>query len=152
MLDIFTLSSLLSCKSIFFSLFFILNLFPPLSFYSFYSLACTQLLSCYFSLAFIFETVLFLILHQFLSCHFWVFLTQIRTSFFQISFCCSVAQSCPTFCDVMNYSMPGFPVLHCLLELAQTQIHWVSDAIHPSRPLSHIMCLMSFSLFWNRRL
>ena len=24
----------------------------------------------------------------------------------------SVAQSCPTFCDPMNYSMPGFPVPH----------------------------------------
>ena len=32
--------------------------------------------------------------------------------------------------------MPGFPVLHCLPELAQTHIHWVSDAIRPSHPLS----------------
>ena len=30
----------------------------------------------------------------------------------------------------------GFPVLHYLPELAQTQVHWVSDAIQPSHPLS----------------
>ena len=26
-------------------------------------------------------------------------------------------------------SMPGFPILHYLLELAQAHVHWVSDAI-----------------------
>ena len=36
----------------------------------------------------------------------------------------------------MDCSMPGFPVLHYLLELAQTHFHWVSDAIQPSHPLS----------------
>ena len=35
----------------------------------------------------------------------------------------------------MDYSTPGFPVLHHLLELAQTHIHRVSDAIQPSFPL-----------------
>ena len=30
----------------------------------------------------------------------------------------------------------GFPVLHYLTEFAQTHIHWVSDAIQPSHPLS----------------
>ena len=36
------------------------------------------------------------------------------TSIF-LSFChCSVAQACPTLCDLMDCSMPGFPVLHCL--------------------------------------
>ena len=34
--------------------------------------------------------------------------------------CCSVAQSCPTLCSPMDGSMPGFPVLHNLLEFAQT--------------------------------
>ena len=43
---------------------------------------------------------------------------------------------CLTLCDSMDCSMPGFPVLHHLLELAQTHIHWVSDAIQPSHPLS----------------
>ena len=48
----------------------------------------------------------------------------------------SVAQSCPTLCDPMDCSTPGFPVHHQLLELAQTHIHQVSDAIQPSHPLS----------------
>ena len=48
---------------------------------------------------------------------------------------CSVAKSCLTLCDPMDCSLPGFPVLHYLLELAQTHVHWVSDAIQPSRPL-----------------
>ena len=52
-------------------------------------------------------------------------------------FCCrSVAQSCPTLCDPMNCSTPGFPVLHHLPELAQAHVHWVGDAIQPSHPLS----------------
>ena len=50
--------------------------------------------------------------------------------------CCSVAQSCPTLCDPMDCSRPGFPVLHHLPELAQTHVLWVSDTIHPSCPLS----------------
>ena len=49
---------------------------------------------------------------------------------------CSVNQLCLTLCKTMNCSMPGFPVLHCLLEFAQTHVHWVSDAIQPSHPLS----------------
>ena len=48
----------------------------------------------------------------------------------------SVAQSCPTLCDPMDCSRPGFPVHHQLLELAQTHVHWVGDAIQPSHPLS----------------
>ena len=36
----------------------------------------------------------------------------------------------------MDCSMPGFPVLHYLPELAQTHVHWVSDAIQPPHPLS----------------
>ena len=37
--------------------------------------------------------------------------------------CCSDAQSCLTLCDPMDCSMPGFPVLHHLPELAQTHVH-----------------------------
>ena len=44
----------------------------------------------------------------------------------------SVTLSCPTLCDPMDCSTPGFLVLHHLLELAQTHIHWVGDAIQPS--------------------
>ena len=47
----------------------------------------------------------------------------------------SVAQSCPTLCDPMDCSTPGFPVHHQLPELAQTHVHWVGDAIQPSCPL-----------------
>ena len=35
----------------------------------------------------------------------------------------SVAQSCLTLCDPMDYSTTGFPVNHQLLELAQTHVH-----------------------------
>ena len=47
-------------------------------------------------------------------------------------YCCSsVAKSCQTLCDPMGCSTPGFPVLHHLLEFAQTHVHWVSDG-HPA--------------------
>ena len=48
----------------------------------------------------------------------------------------SVAQSCLTVCDPAGCSTPGFPVRHQLLELAQSWVHRVSDAIQPSHPLS----------------
>ena len=48
----------------------------------------------------------------------------------------SVTQSCPTLCDPMNRSTPGFPVHHQLPESTQTHVHRVSDAIQPSHPLS----------------
>ena len=48
----------------------------------------------------------------------------------------SVAQSCPTLCDLMDCSMPGLPVYHQLPEPTQTHVHWVSDAIQPSYHLS----------------
>ena len=44
--------------------------------------------------------------------------------------CCHpVAQSCLTLCNPMDCSSAGFPVLHHLLELAQTHAHWVGDAL-----------------------
>ena len=49
----------------------------------------------------------------------------------------SVARSCLTLCDPMDCSTPGLPVHHQLPEFTQTQVHWVSDAIQPSHPLSH---------------
>ena len=48
----------------------------------------------------------------------------------------SVAQSCPTLCDPMNFSTPGLPVHHQLPEFTQTHVHRVSDAIQPSHPLA----------------
>ena len=49
--------------------------------------------------------------------------------------CRSVAQLCLTLCNPMDCSTLGFPVLYHLLELAQTHVHWVGDAIQPSHPL-----------------
>ena len=57
------------------------------------------------------------------------------TLFSSIQFC-SVTQSCPTLCDPMDCSTPGFPVHHQLLELTQTHVHWVGNAMQPSHPLS----------------
>ena len=48
----------------------------------------------------------------------------------------SVAQSCPTLCDPMNHSTPGFSVHHQLPEFTQTRVHQVSEAIQPSHPQS----------------
>ena len=54
----------------------------------------------------------------------------------------SVTQSCPTLCDPVDCSTPGFPVHHQLLELTQTHVHWVgyisSSVVHFSS------CLQSF--------
>ena len=46
--------------------------------------------------------------------------------------CCSVPKSGLTPCDPIDCSTPGFPVLHHLPKFAQTQIHWVDEAIQPS--------------------
>ena len=48
----------------------------------------------------------------------------------------SVVQSYLTLCDLMSCSTPGLPVQHQLLEPTQTHVHWVSDAIQLSYPLS----------------
>ena len=53
-------------------------------------------------------------------------------TFFSFQF----TQSCLTLCDPMDCSMSGFPVHHQFMELVQTHVHRVSDAIQPSRPLS----------------
>ena len=60
---------------------------------------------------------------------------SIYTSLF-VNCCCSVAKSCPTLCGPMVYSIPGFLVLHYLLDFVQTHVHQVCDAIQPSYSLS----------------
>ena len=40
-----------------------------------------------------------------------------------------------TLSNPMDCSMPSLPVHHQLLELAQTHVHHVGDAIEPSHPL-----------------
>ena len=54
-------------------------------------------------------------------------------------------QSCPAFYNPMDCSTPGFPVHHQLPELAETHVHWVSDAIKSSHPLSS-PSLLAFKL------
>ena len=50
--------------------------------------------------------------------------------------CCgSVAKLYPILCNPMDYSTPGFPVLHYLPEFSQTHVHWTGDAIQSSHPL-----------------
>ena len=53
----------------------------------------------------------------------------------EISQFSSVAQSCLILCNPMDYSTPGLPVHHELLESTHTHPHWVGDAIQPSHPL-----------------
>ena len=48
----------------------------------------------------------------------------------------SVTQSYLTLWDPMHWSTPGLLVYHQLPEFTQTHVHWVSDAIQTSHPLS----------------
>ena len=48
----------------------------------------------------------------------------------------SVTQSCLILCDPMDCSMPGFLGHQQFLELTQTHVHRVGDAIQSSHPLS----------------
>ena len=57
----------------------------------------------------------------------------------------SVTQSHLILCNRMDCSLPGFPVHHQLLELAQTHVHWVDDTIQSSHPVTPFSsCLQSF--------
>ena len=47
----------------------------------------------------------------------------------------SLAQSCPTLCDPVDCSIPGFPVHHQLPEPTQTHVHCFDDDIQPFHPL-----------------
>ena len=44
-------------------------------------------------------------------------------------FYCSITKLYQILCDLMDRSMPGFPVFHCLSKFAQIHVPWVSDAI-----------------------
>ena len=97
--------------------------------FSIYSWPFSQHHSFLFNFVFIFFNLLIIIGGQLLYNILVVFALsdQIR----------SVAQSCPTLCDLMNQSMPGLPVHHQLQEFTKTQVHRVSHAIQPSHPLSY---------------
>ena len=62
----------------------------------------------------------------------------------------SVTQSYLTLCNPMDYSTPGFPVHH-QLELTQTHVHQVSDAIQPSHPPLYPLLLL-LSIFPSIRI
>ena len=62
-----------------------------------------------------------------------MYLDQLMLRYIEFS---SVTQSCLTLCNPMDCSMPGLPDHHQLLELTQTHVHGVGDAIQPSHPLS----------------
>ena len=51
----------------------------------------------------------------------------------------SVAQSCPTLCNPVDCSTPGFPVHQQLPEFAQPHVHWVGDATQPPHPLAYLL-------------
>ena len=80
---------------------------------------------------------------------FWLFMVGLRTVLVPVgvpfSWCItmnvpvqfsSVTQLCPALCNPLDCNMAGFPVHHQLLELTQTHVHRVCDAIQPSHPLS----------------
>ena len=50
-----------------------------------------------------------------------------------------MAQSCPTLCNPVDCSTPGFPVHQQLPEPTQTHVHRVGDAIQPSHPLLSLL-------------
>jgi len=70
------------------------------------------------------------ILHGDYSCPWQV--PKVRSELYQFR---SVAQSCPTLCDPVDCSIPGFPVHHQLPELTKTHVHQIVDAIQPPHPL-----------------
>ena len=87
---------------------------------------------------------------------------------FQVICFCSVTTLCPTLFDPIDCSIPGFPVLHYLLEFAQTHVHGVGDASQPSHPLSlsspafsfppyqvvvfneSALCMMYCTMYWPK--
>ena len=69
------------------------------------------------------------------ACH---VLVPVPSAFFLVIFLGRLlfSHSVMSICDPMDYSTSGFPVLHYLLEFAQAHVHWVSDVIQSSHPLS----------------
>ena len=62
-------------------------------------------------------------------------IVQVYTYMYQFSSVQSLSRVW-LFATPMDCSTSGFPVHHQLPELTQTHVHWVSDAIQPSHPLS----------------
>ena len=72
----------------------------------------------------------------------WIFLIWCLFSIMSVQFS-SFAQSCPTLCDPVACSTPGFPVHHQILELAQTHVHRVGYVMQPSSVIPFSSCLQS---------
>ena len=69
--------------------------------------------------------------------------TKLAVGYPELSKCCQfivvvIVQSLSHIwlCNRMDCSMPGFPVLHYLLEFAHTHVHWVGDVIQQSHHLT----------------
>ena len=75
--------------------------------------------------------------HMYAHTHPPTLLVAVKISIVQFS---SVTQWCSTLCNPVACSMPGLPVYHQLLEVAQTHVHWVSDAI---QPFHHVIPILS---------
>ena len=58
---------------------------------------------------------------------------QWQLSAYSLASCCSVTQLCPTLCDPMDCSTPGFPVLHCLPEFVH--LMFIIESMMPSNHL-----------------
>ena len=76
---------------------------------------------------------------------------ELHSWHYSLCCCCSVAQSCPTLCDPMDCSMPGFFVPHHRLEFAQVHVHCIDDAIQLSLPLIP-SSPSALNLSWNQGL
>ena len=99
----------------------------PLFVYSMYYLYCT-IESCFFVYKKKCLYSLLRVIHEIKFLERQVLMSQLQFS--------SVAQSCPTLCELMDCSTPCLPVHHQLPEFTQTHVHRVGDAIQPSHVLS----------------
>ena len=66
---------------------------------------------------------------------------KVKAWFSSVQFSSFQSLSRVQLCDPINRSTPGLPVHHQLPEFTQTHVHRVSDAIHPSHPLSSTFLL-----------
>ena len=87
----------------------------------------TFIISCWFSVW---------VFCQLLKVGYWNTLLLMYCSLCLLSCCCLVTRSCPILGDSVGCSTPGLPVLHYLLEFAQTHVHWVGAALQLSHLLS----------------
>ena len=87
-------------------------------------------------------------------CNFWdlTFFSLSIVSLTSTQLCNSIAQLYLTLCNPMDCSMPGFPVLHCLLVFAQTHVHSVGDLTDSHLILSHLPPFPALSLSQHQRL